>query len=262
MREIFSSRSDLMEEMAGLLKEIKRSGELVATEPLADPVQTKTVRRPTGRLWSPTGRRSTGCYQQAPSTDDTRTRFHPATRISSLEIASLPCAGSGTAKPGPRRLRCIGRRRRPTQRGLCLRVNTTTRSPRRFEHQRLLLLADGGGVAKSAGPSTMEKPARGVRGLPAQGATGAKKSSQRLLLLLTAPVDDVLGGVQPSEYQHRARSIHPMNLRKPRAALASPRGASAVSMWRSRKRASRSPVGFLFRAHASSRRAPGPPTLK
>ena len=43
MREIFSSRSDLMEEMAGLL-EIRQSGELVATEPLADPVQTKTVR--------------------------------------------------------------------------------------------------------------------------------------------------------------------------------------------------------------------------
>src|SRR5436309_2337536 len=44
MREIFSSRSDLMEEMAGLLEEIRQSGELVATEPLADPVQTKTVR--------------------------------------------------------------------------------------------------------------------------------------------------------------------------------------------------------------------------
>ena len=56
MREIFSSRSDLMEEMAGLLEEIRQSGELVATEPLADPVQTKTVRPPTARLWSRTGR--------------------------------------------------------------------------------------------------------------------------------------------------------------------------------------------------------------
>lgn len=44
VREIFSSRSDLMEEMAGLLEEIRQSGELVATDPLADPVQTKTVR--------------------------------------------------------------------------------------------------------------------------------------------------------------------------------------------------------------------------
>jgi hypothetical protein len=43
-REIFSSRSDLGEEMDALLTEIKRSGELIATEPLADPVQTKTVR--------------------------------------------------------------------------------------------------------------------------------------------------------------------------------------------------------------------------
>ena len=31
MREIFSSRSDLMEEMDGLLEEIRQSGELVAT---------------------------------------------------------------------------------------------------------------------------------------------------------------------------------------------------------------------------------------
>jgi hypothetical protein len=44
MREIFSSRSDLIEEMNALLDEIKQSGELVATDPLADPVQTKTVR--------------------------------------------------------------------------------------------------------------------------------------------------------------------------------------------------------------------------
>jgi hypothetical protein len=44
MREIFSSRGDLMEEMAALLEEIRQSGELVATEPLADPLQTKTVR--------------------------------------------------------------------------------------------------------------------------------------------------------------------------------------------------------------------------
>ena len=43
-REIFSSRGDLMEEMDALLEEIRQSGELVATEPLADPVQTKTVR--------------------------------------------------------------------------------------------------------------------------------------------------------------------------------------------------------------------------
>jgi hypothetical protein len=44
MREIFSSRSDLVGEMDALLAELKESGELVATEPLADPVQTKTVR--------------------------------------------------------------------------------------------------------------------------------------------------------------------------------------------------------------------------
>jgi hypothetical protein len=44
MREIFSNRSDLAAEMDVLLEEIGRSGELVATEPLADPVQTKTVR--------------------------------------------------------------------------------------------------------------------------------------------------------------------------------------------------------------------------
>jgi hypothetical protein len=44
MRELFSGRSDLMEEMDVLLQEIKQSGELVSTEPLADPVQTKTVR--------------------------------------------------------------------------------------------------------------------------------------------------------------------------------------------------------------------------
>jgi hypothetical protein len=44
MREIFSSRGDLLEEMDALMEELKQSGELVATEPLADPVQTKTVR--------------------------------------------------------------------------------------------------------------------------------------------------------------------------------------------------------------------------
>lgn len=44
MREIFSSRRDLIEDMDALLEEIRHSGELVATEPLADPVQTKTVR--------------------------------------------------------------------------------------------------------------------------------------------------------------------------------------------------------------------------
>jgi hypothetical protein len=43
MRDIFSSRSDLIEEMDALLEEIKQSGGLVATDPLADPVQTKTV---------------------------------------------------------------------------------------------------------------------------------------------------------------------------------------------------------------------------
>jgi len=44
MREIFSSRSDLMEEMDQVLEEVRQSDELVASEPLADPVQTKTVR--------------------------------------------------------------------------------------------------------------------------------------------------------------------------------------------------------------------------
>lgn len=34
MRDIFSSRSDLMEEMDALLEEIKQSGELVTIEPL------------------------------------------------------------------------------------------------------------------------------------------------------------------------------------------------------------------------------------
>ena len=48
MREIFSSRGDLIEEMDALLEEIKQSGELVATDPLADPVQTKTVRPANG----------------------------------------------------------------------------------------------------------------------------------------------------------------------------------------------------------------------
>lgn len=36
MREIFSSRSDLVESMAGLLEEIRQSDELVATEALAN----------------------------------------------------------------------------------------------------------------------------------------------------------------------------------------------------------------------------------
>jgi hypothetical protein len=44
MRELFSARSDLVAEMDVLMDEITQSGELVATEPLADPVQTKTVR--------------------------------------------------------------------------------------------------------------------------------------------------------------------------------------------------------------------------
>jgi hypothetical protein len=44
IREIFASRADLIEEMSVLLDEIRQSGELVATDPLADPVQTKTVR--------------------------------------------------------------------------------------------------------------------------------------------------------------------------------------------------------------------------
>jgi hypothetical protein len=44
MRELFVGRTDLMEEMQELLDEIRQSGELVSTEPLADPVQTRTVR--------------------------------------------------------------------------------------------------------------------------------------------------------------------------------------------------------------------------
>ncbi len=48
MRDLFSGRSDLIEEMNVLLGEITQSGELVSTEPLADPVQTKTVRRADG----------------------------------------------------------------------------------------------------------------------------------------------------------------------------------------------------------------------
>jgi len=48
IRELFSSRRDLMEEMDVLLDEIRQSGEFVATGPLADPVQTKTVRPSVG----------------------------------------------------------------------------------------------------------------------------------------------------------------------------------------------------------------------
>jgi hypothetical protein len=44
MRELFAGRSDLMQEMDVLMEEIRQSGELVATEPLADPVQTRTIR--------------------------------------------------------------------------------------------------------------------------------------------------------------------------------------------------------------------------
>jgi hypothetical protein len=44
MREVFAGRTDLMQQMDELLDEIRRSGELVSTEPLADPVQTRTVR--------------------------------------------------------------------------------------------------------------------------------------------------------------------------------------------------------------------------
>jgi len=44
MREIFAARRDLIEEMSELLDEIRRSGELIATDPLADPARTKTVR--------------------------------------------------------------------------------------------------------------------------------------------------------------------------------------------------------------------------
>ncbi len=44
MRETFASRGDLIAEMQMLLEEITQSGELVATEPLADPIQTKTIR--------------------------------------------------------------------------------------------------------------------------------------------------------------------------------------------------------------------------
>jgi hypothetical protein len=44
MRELFAGRTDLMEEMQQLLDEIRQSGELVSAEPLADPVQTRTVR--------------------------------------------------------------------------------------------------------------------------------------------------------------------------------------------------------------------------
>jgi hypothetical protein len=38
----------LGEEIDALLQELTESGELIATEPLADPVQTKTVRVPAG----------------------------------------------------------------------------------------------------------------------------------------------------------------------------------------------------------------------
>jgi hypothetical protein len=44
MRELFAGRTDLMEEMQTLLDEIQQSGELISSEPLADPVQTRTVR--------------------------------------------------------------------------------------------------------------------------------------------------------------------------------------------------------------------------
>ena len=38
----------LGQEIDALLQELRESGELIATEPLADPVQTKTVRVPAG----------------------------------------------------------------------------------------------------------------------------------------------------------------------------------------------------------------------
>jgi hypothetical protein len=44
MRELFAGRTDLMEQMQELLDEIRESGELLSTEPLADPLQTRTVR--------------------------------------------------------------------------------------------------------------------------------------------------------------------------------------------------------------------------
>jgi hypothetical protein len=44
MRTIFSERPELIEEMNVLMEELKQSGELVSTEPLADPIQTRTVR--------------------------------------------------------------------------------------------------------------------------------------------------------------------------------------------------------------------------
>jgi hypothetical protein len=45
-RELFSAPGNeyLGQEMGALLNELKDSGELVSTDPLADPVQTKTVR--------------------------------------------------------------------------------------------------------------------------------------------------------------------------------------------------------------------------
>ncbi len=44
MRDLFSARPELGQEMEVLMEEITQSGELVATEPLADPVQTRTIR--------------------------------------------------------------------------------------------------------------------------------------------------------------------------------------------------------------------------
>jgi hypothetical protein len=43
-REVFSRDSDAVKEVMTVIEDLTRSGELISTEPLADPTQTKTVR--------------------------------------------------------------------------------------------------------------------------------------------------------------------------------------------------------------------------
>jgi hypothetical protein len=47
-REVFSADSDAVKEVRAVIDELTRTGELVATDPLADPAQTKTVRMSAG----------------------------------------------------------------------------------------------------------------------------------------------------------------------------------------------------------------------
>ena len=47
-REVFFRDSDAVKEVMAVIEELTRSGELISTDPLADPAQTKAVRASTG----------------------------------------------------------------------------------------------------------------------------------------------------------------------------------------------------------------------